>query len=91
MMKARNTVPLLFSAPKKKNRFLKQNKKAYGRKEIHRKIVTEVVPFTKFYKGEDYHQEYINRHPENPYVRNVSIPDYIKFRSEFKAVYKDKS
>jgi peptide-methionine (S)-S-oxide reductase len=66
-------------------------KRLTDEKKYTRKIVTEVVPFTKFYKGEDYHQEYINRHPENPYVRNVSIPDYIKFRSEFKAVYKDKS
>ena len=52
------------------------------------KIVTEVLPFTSFYPGEDYHQEYISNHPENPYVQNVSIPDYIKFRKNFKGNFK---
>lgn len=48
------------------------------------KIVTEIKPLTKFYPAEDYHQEYILHHPDNPYVRNVSIPDYEEFRQEFK-------
>ena len=48
------------------------------------KIVTEVKPLTKFYSAEAYHQEYILHHPDNPYVRNVSIPDYRRFRDEFK-------
>src|SRR5689334_22394714 len=39
------------------------------------KIVTEVLPFKKFYPAEDYHQEYIYYHPNNSYVRNVSIPE----------------
>lgn len=53
------------------------------------KIATEVVPYTKFYLGEDYHQEYISLHPDNSYVRNVNIPDYLKFRKEFKGPFKD--
>ena len=28
-----------------------------------RPIVTEVVPFTNFYEAEDYHQDYLQRHP----------------------------
>jgi peptide-methionine (S)-S-oxide reductase len=48
------------------------------------KIVTEVKPITKFFPAEDYHQEYILHHPDNPYVRNVSIRDYERFRDEFK-------
>jgi peptide-methionine (S)-S-oxide reductase len=50
--------------------------------------VTEVKAFTVFYPAEDYHQEYISSHLDNPYVQNVSIPDYNKFRKEFKAEYK---
>jgi len=53
-------------------------------KKYSSKIVTEVKPFTKFYPAEDYHQEYISNHPDNPYVQNVSIPDYKQFRKEFK-------
>ncbi len=48
------------------------------------KIVTQVVPFTKFYPAEDYHQEYISSHPGNPYVQQVSIPDFLRFKSSFK-------
>lgn len=51
-------------------------------------IVTEVVAFTKFYRAEDHHQEYVSRNPGNPYVQNVSIPDYLAFRNNFKANYK---
>jgi len=52
------------------------------------KIVTEVVPFTKFYPAEDYHQEYVYYHPDNSYVKNVSIPDYLEFKKEFKGNFK---
>lgn len=57
-------------------------------KKYRNKIVTEVVPLKKFYPGEDYHQEYISLHPNNPYVQNVSIPEYQKFRKEFKGNFK---
>jgi peptide-methionine (S)-S-oxide reductase len=52
------------------------------------RIVTEVVPFKQFYPAEDYHQEYIYNHPGNPYVRNVSIPDFLRFKKEFKGNFK---
>ncbi len=53
------------------------------------KIATQVVAYTKFYSGEDYHQEYISLHPDNSYVRNVNIPDYLEFRKEFKGPFKN--
>jgi peptide-methionine (S)-S-oxide reductase len=52
------------------------------------KIVTEVVPFTAFYEGEAYHQEYIHFHPTNGYVANVSIPDFLAFKKNFKGNFK---
>lgn len=57
-------------------------------KKFSGKIVTEIKPYTKFYQAEDYHQEYILHHPENPYVQNVSIPDFERFRKEFKGNFK---
>lgn len=59
-------------------------KRLVNSKKYSSKIVTEVKPFTRFYPAEDYHQEYVSHHPENPYVQNVSIPDYERFRREFK-------
>jgi peptide-methionine (S)-S-oxide reductase len=52
-------------------------------------IATEVKQFTGFYPAESYHQEYIYNHPDNPYVQHVSIPDYLRFRKEFKGKFKD--
>ncbi len=57
-------------------------------KKYKGKIVTQVVPFTKFYQAEDYHQEYIFNHPYNPYVRSVSIPDFVRFKKAFAGNYK---
>ncbi len=57
-------------------------------KKYKDKIVTEVIPFKKFYPAEDYHQEYIHFHPDNGYVQGVSIPDFLEFKKEFKGNYK---
>ena len=51
-------------------------------------VVTEVKPFVQFYPAEDYHQEYISQHPDNPYVQNVSIPEYRHFRASFPGKFK---
>jgi peptide-methionine (S)-S-oxide reductase len=58
------------------------------KKNIQEKLPQKVKPFTKFYNAEEYHQEYILHHPENPYVQNVSIPDFERFRKEFKGNFK---
>ncbi len=57
-------------------------------KKYNNKIVTEVKPFAKFYPAEEYHQEYIHNNPNQGYVRNVSIPDFMEFKKEFKGNYK---
>lgn len=59
-------------------------KKLTAAKVYSNKIVTEVIPLTKFYTAEDYHQEYISHNQNNPYVANVSIPDFQHFKAVFK-------
>jgi peptide-methionine (S)-S-oxide reductase len=51
------------------------------------KIAVQVVPFTKFYKAEDYHQEYVYNHPDNPYVHSVCVPEFLEFKREFKGTF----
>ena len=63
-------------------------KKLQASGKYKQKIVTQVVPFTQFYTAEDYHQEYIHFHPDNGYVANVSIPDFIEFKKNFKGNFK---
>jgi peptide-methionine (S)-S-oxide reductase len=47
-------------------------------------IVTEVKPFTVFYKAEDYHQDYYNQHGSQPYCQIVIRPKVEKFEKVFK-------
>ena len=61
-------------------------KKAQGK--YKEKIVTQVAPFSAFYKAEDYHQEYIHFHPNTGYVAGVSIPEFLEFRKNFKGDFK---
>ena len=47
------------------------------------KIVTEVVPFTKFYKAEGYHQGYYQRTQDQPYCQAVIAPKVAKLRAKY--------
>lgn len=47
-------------------------------------IVTEIVPLSNYYEAEDYHQDYFNLNPNQPYCRLVIDPKVNKFRKEFK-------
>ena len=57
-------------------------------KELQVKVAAEVYPFIKFWQGEDYHQNYERLHPNNPYVKNVSIPRLLKFKQKFPQLLK---
>ena len=46
-------------------------------------IVTEVTPASDFYMAEDYHQEYFERNPAQPYCSYVVQPKVAKFRKHF--------
>jgi len=52
------------------------------------KIVTEITKHTKFFKAEDYHQNYEKRNPNQGYVRAVSIPRLNKFKNKFPELLK---
>lgn len=47
-------------------------------------IVTEIVPFTAFYKAEDYHQEYYKLNAGQGYCRVVIAPKMEKLREHFR-------
>jgi peptide-methionine (S)-S-oxide reductase len=47
------------------------------------KVVTEVVPCSEFFSGEEHHQGYFQNNPENPYCQAVVSPKLAKFRKTF--------
>lgn len=52
-------------------------------------IVTEITPFDIYYKAEDYHQNYFQENPNQPYCMFVVAPKYKKFREKYKALLKN--
>ncbi|WP_323788337.1 peptide-methionine (S)-S-oxide reductase MsrA [Psychroserpens sp.] len=65
-----------------------EEKKAALAKELNATIAAEVYPFQKFWRGEDYHQNYERLHPNQSYIRNVSIPRLLKFQAKMPEVLK---
>jgi peptide-methionine (S)-S-oxide reductase len=53
-------------------------------------IVTKVEPFKKFYKAEDYHQNYYANNKNQPYCKMVIQPKIEKFEKVFKDKLKKK-
>ena len=47
-------------------------------------IVTAVEPATTFWEAEDYHHDYFNQNPGNPYCAAVIAPKLHKFLKEYK-------
>lgn len=45
-------------------------------------IAAQLVPFSKFWKAEDYHQDFIVKNPGQGYVNMVSIPEIKKLQKE---------
>ena len=50
-------------------------------------IVTEVVRLKAFYEAEPYHQNYVARHPDLPYIRVYDLPKVEHLRTQFPDLY----
>jgi peptide-methionine (S)-S-oxide reductase len=53
-------------------------------KVFDKPIVTEIIPYTKLYVAENYHQDYYNQNGAQPYCYYVIRPKLEKFRKVFK-------
>lgn len=58
-------------------------------KQLNATIAAEVYPFQKFWVAEAYHQNYEKLHPDNSYIRNVSIPRLNRFKEKFPHLLKN--
>ena len=52
------------------------------------RIVTEIVPLKAFYQAEDYHQDYLRFHPDQPYIVYHDLPKLEQLRKQFPELYK---
>ena len=79
---------IFYQNDEQKNIILK--KKEALAKQLDATIAAEVYPFQKFWVGEDYHQNYERLHPNQSYIRAVSIPRLRRFQAKMPEVLKEK-
>ena len=53
-------------------------------------IVTEVAPLKEFYLAEDYHQDYMEHHPNQPYIVYNDRPKVEHLKKQFPQYYREK-
>ena len=58
-------------------------------KAFPKKIVTEVTPLKAFYDGEDYHQDYAEKNPDNPYIQVCDIPKVAALEAQFPELFQE--
>jgi len=59
-------------------------------KEVYNgKVATEVKKFDKFYRAEEYHQDFKKRNPNQGYVKAISVPRLNKFKKKTKIKLKE--
>jgi len=63
-------------------------KQLNGSGKYDKPIAVIVEPLKIFYIAEKYHQDYEKNHPENGYVRNVSIPRLNRMKAQFPELLK---
>ncbi|MEO8908912.1 MAG: peptide-methionine (S)-S-oxide reductase MsrA [Gemmatimonadaceae bacterium] len=58
-------------------------------KTFSRPIVTQVARLKGFYTAEDYHQHYLEQHPNQPYIVINDMPKIAALKKQFADVYKN--
>jgi peptide-methionine (S)-S-oxide reductase len=58
-----------------------------GIRAFSRPIVTQVTPLKAFYEAEVYHQDYLVRHPNQPYIVINDLPKIANLQRQFPALY----
>jgi peptide-methionine (S)-S-oxide reductase len=53
-------------------------------------IVTQVVPLKGFYPAESYHQNYLELHPDQPYIAINDLPKLEQLKTNFPKLYQQK-
>jgi peptide-methionine (S)-S-oxide reductase len=54
-----------------------------------RPIVTQIIPLEHFYAGEEYHQDYALKNPQNPYIQVCDIPKIAELERQFPAIFQE--
>jgi peptide-methionine (S)-S-oxide reductase len=54
-----------------------------------KKIVTQLAPLEAFYDGEEYHQDYAEKNPHNPYILVCDVPKIEGLKQQFPELFEE--
>lgn len=77
---------IFYTSPDEKNaaqKYITEIQKKYTQP-----IAAELLPLVKFWQAEGYHQNYIQKKPNVPYVRGESIPRIKRFQKQYPELIK---
>ena len=74
---------IAFYTNKEEKEIITRITEALNKSTYNNQITTTIQPLIKFYEAEDYHQNYEKLHPNNGYIRSVSIPRLNSFKRKF--------
>lgn len=58
-------------------------------KVFNQPIVTQIAPLGTFNRAEDYHQHYMQLHPDAPYIAYNDAPKLVALKAQFAALWRD--
>ena len=57
-------------------------------KAFDKPVATELTPLVAFYPAEDYHQDYLKKHPDEPYIVAHDLPKLAALKAKFPELYR---
>ncbi len=79
---------ILFYQNEEQKQIVTKKKEALAKK-LNKRIAAEIMPFQKFWRGEDYHQDYERLNPNSSYIQRISIPRLNRFKQKFPHLLKE--
>ena len=80
---------IFFMTPEQKQQadaYIKQMTDAHV---FSKPIATQVVAYKAFYPAEDYHQDYAEKHPDEPYIVYNDAPKVANLKKNYPTLYRD--
>ncbi len=79
---------IFYASPEQQQTALAYIEQLNREKAFPAPIVTQVVPLKGFYEAEAYHQNFLARHPDYPYIVYYDLPKLKALQEEFPAFYR---
>lgn len=80
----------IFWHDQKQKEIALKSKESLEKQDVYRDpIVTEIIPFKKFYEAENYHKDYFDRNKDYPYCRFVIDPKVKKLLEKYSSKVKE--